>query len=131
MIIPTRNAIIFGTAGLLAIAATAATTYYVTRHSITESENASPSVAAAPQPAPVQARHRQDASRQQAAAPKCNDSNIVGTLAGGVLGGIVGNQFGHGSGRAATTIGGTLGGAYVGNQYIPTRNVTCRNGTSQ
>lgn len=125
--IQTKNAIIFGIAGLAAIAATAATTFYVTRHSMIESQDVPPGVAAAPQmvqQSPVTTVRRQQVAHQQVV--KCNDSNIVGTVAGGVLGGIVGNQFGGGAGKTAATIGGTLGGAYVGNQYIPTRNVTCR-----
>ena len=62
----------------------------------------------------------------QAAPPPCDDSNIVGTVAGGAAGGIVASQIGKGHGKTAATIGGTLGGAYLGNQYLPTKNVTCR-----
>ena len=66
---------------------------------------------------------------QQVAAvqPQCNDRNIVGTVVGGVGGGLVGSQFGNGSGKTAATIGGVVGGAVLGNEFIPTRNVTCRN----
>lgn len=78
-------------------------------------------VARALQPQPV-AQHQQLAAAQ----PACDDSNIVGMLAGGAMGGILGNQVGKGSGNTAATIGGALGGAYVGGKYIPTRNVTCR-----
>ncbi|MGE4313794.1 MAG: glycine zipper 2TM domain-containing protein [Pseudobdellovibrionaceae bacterium] len=69
-----------------------------------------------------------DAQRAQQVAPQpsCDDGNIVGTVAGGVAGGVVGSQFGKGNGKTATTIGGALGGAVLGNQFIPTRNVTCR-----
>ena len=58
--------------------------------------------------------------------PGCDDRNIVGTLAGGAAGGLVGSQIGKGKGNTAAIIGGIAGGALVGNQYIPTRNVTCR-----
>lgn len=59
-------------------------------------------------------------------ARNCEDGNIVGKIAGGVAGGIAGNQIGSGNGQTAATIGGTLGGAYLGGEYIPTRNITCR-----
>jgi uncharacterized protein YcfJ len=59
------------------------------------------------------------AAAQVAPAAGCDDNNIV-------AGGVVGSQVGKGSGKTAATIGGTLGGAYLGNQAIPTRNVTCR-----
>lgn len=58
--------------------------------------------------------------------PRCDDKNIVGTVAGGAAGGVIGNQFGKGSGKTAATIAGIAGGALLGNEYIPTRNVTCR-----
>lgn len=58
--------------------------------------------------------------------PRCDDGNILGHVAGGVGGGIVGNQVGKGKGNTAATIAGTLGGAYLGGQYIPLKNVTCR-----
>ncbi len=70
--------------------------------------------------------HNQKVAAAQPAEPRCDDSNIVGTIAGGAAGGVVGSQVGKGSGKTAATIGGVLGGAYLGNQYIPTRNVTCR-----
>lgn len=72
-----------------------------------------------PQPAPAQPQPVQVASN-------CDDSNIVGTIAGGAAGALIGSQIGSGSGKTAAVIGGTLGGAYLGNSYIPTRNVTCR-----
>lgn len=74
----------------------------------------------------------QPSSRQVRSAPvqtasvNCDDGNIVGKAAGGVVGGLIGSRFGKGNGKTATTIGGTLGGAYVGGQYIPTHNATCR-----
>jgi uncharacterized protein YcfJ len=56
----------------------------------------------------------------------CDDNNIVGTGVGGVAGGVAGSQIGKGDGKTAATIAGTLGGAYLGNQLLPTRNVTCK-----
>ncbi|HEY8192276.1 MAG TPA: glycine zipper 2TM domain-containing protein [Alphaproteobacteria bacterium] len=67
--------------------------------------------AAQPAPAPV---------------PNCDDGNIVGALVGGAGGGVVGSQVGKGNGKTAATIAGALGGAYLGKEYIPTENVTCR-----
>lgn len=70
-----------------------------------------------------QPRRQAEPVRQASA---CDDGNIVGTVIGGAAGGLVGNQVGSGNGKVAATIGGTLGGAYLGNRYVPTRNVTCR-----
>ena len=67
-------------------------------------------------------------TRTTAAAPQpaCDDDNIVGKVTGGVLGGVAGSQFGKGNGKTAATIGGSVGGTLLGEEYIPTRNVTCR-----
>ncbi|MGQ0527681.1 MAG: glycine zipper 2TM domain-containing protein [Alphaproteobacteria bacterium] len=67
-----------------------------------------------------------DTRTQQQPLPPCDDGNVVGKVLGGVSGGVVGSQVGGGSGKTAATIGGTLGGAYLGGEYIPTRNATCR-----
>jgi outer membrane lipoprotein SlyB len=56
----------------------------------------------------------------------CDDGNVVGAIAGGVGGGVLGSTVGDGKGKTAATIGGTLGGAYLGKEFIPTDNVTCR-----
>jgi hypothetical protein len=58
--------------------------------------------------------------------PACNDDNIVGKVTGGLAGGLIGSQIGSGSGKTAATIGGAVGGTIVGEEYIPTKNVTCR-----
>lgn len=58
--------------------------------------------------------------------PACDDDNIVGKVVGGVGGGLLGNQIGKGKGNTAATIGGSVGGTLLGEEYIPTRNVTCR-----
>jgi outer membrane lipoprotein SlyB len=66
------------------------------------------------------------ASAQPVQTVRCDDGNIAGYIAGGAAGGILGNQVGKGKGNTAATIGGTLTGAYLGGQYMPLRNVTCR-----
>jgi uncharacterized protein YcfJ len=67
---------------------------------------------------------RQPAPQQAQTA--CNDGNIVGYVAGALAGGLAGSQLGKGNGKIATTMAGTAGGAYLGGQYLPTQNVTCR-----
>ena len=101
----------------LLIAGTAAVASYVTQESLQPKKELN---AQTVQP------HNQKLAAAQPVQPRCDDSNIVGTIVGGAGGGIVGSQVGKGSGKTAATIGGVLGGAYLGNQYIPTRNVTCR-----
>jgi uncharacterized protein YcfJ len=80
-------------------------------------------------PAPIRHHHhvQQQAQQEQAqpASSNCNDHNIVGTAVGGIGGGVLGSLLGHGTGKTVTTIGGALAGAYVGNQAVPTQNVTC------
>lgn len=110
-------------AALLLFTATAAIASYVTRETMKPAAVAS---------TPAKTKYKEVAQAQPVqhaapAQPKCDDSNIVGTAVGGVAGGIAGNQIGNGKGKTVATIGGVLGGAYLGNQYIPTRNVTCRN----
>ena len=63
---------------------------------------------------------------RQAPRPACDDDNIVGKVVGGAAGGVAGSQFGKGNGKTAATIGGTIGGSLLGEEYIPTKNVTCR-----
>lgn len=58
--------------------------------------------------------------------PVCDDDNIVGKVVGGAAGGIAGSQIGGGTGKTAATIGGAVGGALLGEEYIPTQNITCR-----
>ena len=107
---------------ILLIGLTAGAAAYVTQSAIKDEMAAAPPRTervvihkeAAPAPAPA----------QQVA--NCDDGNIVGHVLGGAAGGVVGSQIGSGSGQTAATIAGTLGGAYVGGEYIPTRNVTCR-----
>ena len=118
-----QKAIAVGVATFLVIAGVAAGASYFTRNSI-QSEQ----VAQAPQPA--HHYHARQATQANAIAPSagqppCNDHNIVGTLIGGAAGGIAGHQIGKGSGRTVATIGGAAGGAYLGNEYLNTRNATC------
>lgn len=101
---------------VLLIGLTAGAAAYVTQATIKEDK-----VASAPRERVVV--HQQAAPAPQAA--NCDDGNIVGHVLGGAAGGVVGSQIGSGSGQTAATIAGTLGGAYVGGEYIPTRNVTC------
>jgi uncharacterized protein YcfJ len=68
----------------------------------------------------------QTAQPQQHTVPSCDDGNVVGAIVGGVGGGVAGSQIGSGNGQTLATIGGALGGAYLGKEYIPTRNVTCK-----
>ena len=127
-----ENKTVFIAAGaaVLLMGASAAVASYYTRESVAPTQQ----TAIAPQPAQVTSQsgtgpapvHRRHVASARPAQPACDDNNIVGTLAGGVGGGVVGSQFGKGHGNTAATIGGTLGGAYLGNQVIPTRNVTCR-----
>jgi len=128
---PRNQKILFTVITLVLVLAAAGVSAFVTRDMV-RNEQAQPikktaSVKHAPrkddiawnQPAPVQAQQPQPVRN-------CDDGNVVGYLAGGVAGGIAGNQVGKGKGNTAATIGGTLGGAYLGGQYLPTRNVTCR-----
>ncbi len=78
-----------------------------------------------------QAAHKEEIRWNDSTPPpqkvvNCDDGNVVGAIAGGVGGGVLGSQLGDGKGKTAATIGGTLGGAYLGKEYIPTENVTCR-----
>lgn len=63
---------------------------------------------------------------QQQAQASCDDANVVGAAIGAVAGGFAGNQIGDGRGKDLATVGGAIGGGYLGQQYIPTRNVLCR-----
>jgi len=74
------------------------------------------------QPAPVKAQ----ATAPVQTASNCDDGNVLGLVLGGAAGGIAGSQIGSGSGKTAATIGGALGGAYLGGEYIPLKNATCR-----
>ena len=115
--------IITGTGIILLLVSTAFAASYITQRTEADAEVKAP--------IKQQAKTHQQPTRAVAAAapveiPRCNDSNILGTVAGGAAGGIAGNQLGKGSGNTAATIVGTLGGAYLGNQYIPLNNATCR-----
>jgi uncharacterized protein YcfJ len=100
---------------ILLITGTAAVASYATRESLQPKSEIT-----------AQNKQQQVAAAPVAEPPRCDDGNIVGTIAGGAAGGVIGSQVGKGSGKTAATIGGVIGGAYLGNQVIPTRNVTCR-----
>lgn len=68
---------------------------------------------------------RQEPAPQQQAASSCDDANVVGAAIGAVAGGVAGNQIGDGRGQDLATVGGAIGGGFLGQQYIPTRNVLC------
>lgn len=121
-----QKTIAIAAAALVALAGVAAASSYLTRQSVEEEQLAE----AEQKPAPVKHRNHKQASaanatQPAAGRPACNDHNVVGTVIGGVAGGVVGNQFGRGSGRTVATVGGAAGGAYLGNEYINTRNATC------
>jgi uncharacterized protein YcfJ len=122
-----RKMVGIGAAIALAITATAAIASYTTREALqaqAESDGAAKHAKAAHHPR--QEQKMASAQPQQPVRQRCDDNNIIGTAAGGIGGGVVGSQFGSGSGKTAATIAGVLGGAYLGNQYIPTRNATCQ-----
>jgi uncharacterized protein YcfJ len=104
---------------LLASAAAAGAAYYARNAANTQISEAK---AKPVTKRPVQ--HQQVAAAQPA-KPSCDDGNVVGTVVGAVGGGLLGSQIGSGHGQTAAAIGGTVGGAYLGQQYIPTQNVTC------
>jgi uncharacterized protein YcfJ len=123
-----RKLVGIGAAIVLAITATAAIASYTTREVIqakTDNNIQAGQSAKTAQHHPKQQGQKLASAAPQQPAQRCDDNNIVGTAAGGVGGGVVGSQFGRGSGKTAATIAGVIGGAYLGNQYIPTRNVTC------
>lgn len=119
----TSKYVLGGVAILVAIAATAAASTYMTR------------TAMEPEKAPVQqakAVHHTQPSGQRYAAqqpaagrPPCDDHNIIGTVGGAVAGGVIGSQFGKGSGKGLATAGGAVAGGALGNAYVPTRGATC------
>lgn len=129
MALSKKEMIFIGLGALLLVGVSAgASAYYVDQRNneaIVETETVSETktshqavpIQPEPQPAPAQtAQH----------IPACDDDNIVGKVAGGVVGGLVGTQIGKGGGNKAATIGGSVGGTLLGEEFIPTRNVTCR-----
>lgn len=126
-----NNKIIAAVAAVvILVVASAAVASYVTNEKIQakSEEEIAPVHAKAHRHTTNEQRVASNASVNQSAPakPACNDRNIVGTVAGAAGGGLLGSQIGNGSGKTAAIIGGVLGGGYLGNQYIPTRNVTCQ-----
>jgi uncharacterized protein YcfJ len=110
-------------AGIIAVGASAAIGSYMTQQSMRADADIPPPAQHAATHGPAGQHY---AAAQPPAQPACNDHNIVGTVAGGVAGGVLGSMIGHGTGKTVATIGGAGAGALVGNEVIPTRNVTCR-----
>jgi uncharacterized protein YcfJ len=124
-----RNYLIAAAVAAVLIAGTAVASSYVTKQSIEAKETTQEKpkkLVTVTHPLPGKKKNQEFASAQPAPVPRCDDGNVLGTVVGGVGGGIVGSQVGKGHGNTAATIGGTLGGAYLGNQYIPLKNATCR-----
>ena len=115
-----RNILIGGVA-VIALAATAAASSYVTRSSVAPQQLA----AATPVPHARVVHHTAQPQQVASRQPACDDRNIVGTVGGGLAGGVVGHQFGKGQGRTAATVVGAAGGALLGHEYIPTQGATC------
>lgn len=128
-----KKILIAGIAVVALMAFTAAAASYITTENVNAQKEEAAivrpkkqvarSTVSAPRPVSPQPQTQQVAYNNQ---PRCNDGNVLGTVAGGLAGGVVGSQVGKGSGKTAATIGGTLGGAYLGNQFIPLHNATCR-----
>lgn len=113
----TKTMLAFVVGGVVLIGATAAASVYVMKNMDEE------------KPVKVSSASQAVRTQQPAAQPqqvRCDDDNIVGKVVGGTAGGLIGNQIGSGKGNTAATIGGAVGGTLVGEEFIPTRNVTCR-----
>ncbi|MGB4107360.1 MAG: glycine zipper 2TM domain-containing protein [Alphaproteobacteria bacterium] len=113
----TKSLIALGAGAILLIGATAGASVYVMENMVDES----------PSSTKTSAQETVTFNQpQMAALPPCNDDNIVGKVVGGAAGGLAGSQIGSGGGKTAATIGGAVGGSLLGEEYIPTKNVTCR-----
>lgn len=125
----TKQILAWGAGVLALVLVTAGASALVTKDMMSEK----PAIETARAPAPKEQKITWNEPRnaepvqpvRTAAAPPCNDGNIVGLALGGIGGGIAGNQIGKGSGNTVATIGGAVGGAYLGKEFIPTENVTC------
>jgi uncharacterized protein YcfJ len=127
-----KKHIAIGAGILLLMTGVAAGSAYITKESLSELENY-PELSQRNQDHQATgtrtARKSMPHEQQWASAQitsLCDDGNVAGYVAGGIAGGVLGNQIGKGHGNTAATIGGTLGGAYLGGQYMPTHNITCR-----
>jgi len=113
--------LVIGLGSALLIAATAGASAFVTNKMNTDEK---PVVTQAK--APVTKTQTKVVYREAAPVkPACDDDNIVGKVVGGVGGGLIGSQIGKGNGKTAAIIGGSVGGTLLGEEYLPTRNVTC------
>ncbi len=109
-----RDVVIGILAVIILVAGAAGASAYLTRES----------AATATPPQPTKTVIYKQAPQQQ--LPKCNDNNVLGMAAGALGGGVAGHAVGKGSGKTAATIGGALAGGYLGKEYIPLQNTTCR-----
>lgn len=111
-----------GVVGLVAV--TAGATTYIASDSMRSEETGSAEVqVSSSAPAPTQTTANTTTTQ---AAPACDDDNIVGKVIGGAAGGAAASNIGKGSGKTAATIGGAVGGSLLGEEFLPTKNVTCR-----
>lgn len=117
----TNTIIAFGAGALLLIGATAGASVYIM-------ENMDDDKPSTTTEAKVSSNDKVIYTEQRATVRtvNCDDDNIVGKVVGGAAGGLAGSQVGGGSGKTAATIGGAVGGTLLGEEYIPTRNVTCK-----
>lgn len=119
-----------GAIALVILAAAAGAWITQERDASNEAQRAATTAPAAGQNEPIQwndsRAHTQPQTQAQPQVVQCDDGNIVGKIVGGVGGGVAGSQIGSGSGKTAATIGGTMAGSYLGEEYLPTKNVTCR-----
>lgn len=124
----TKGIIALGAAAILLVAATAGASVYIMDNKAEEqvSQAETTKVSTRENRIVTQAQPVQQVQRAPAPVPVCDDDNIVGKVVGGAAGGLAGSQIGGGSGKTAATIGGAVGGTLLGEEYIPTRNVTCR-----
>jgi uncharacterized protein YcfJ len=135
-----KNWIIVGIAALILIMVSAGASALITRNNIRDAETVTVTkeeTVTKPVVHHKQVRHDDNINwnnraaapapvQQAQALPPCDDKNIVGTVLGGLGGGLAGSQVGKGNGQIAATAVGVAAGAVAGNEYIPTRNVTCR-----
>ncbi len=134
-----KNWIIVGIAALILVLVSAGASALITRNNIRDEQTVSVTKEETVTKPVVHHKHVREENinwnnraaapapiQQAQALPPCDDKNIVGTVLGGLGGGLAGSQFGKGNGQVAATAVGVAAGAVAGNEYIPTRNVTCR-----
>jgi uncharacterized protein YcfJ len=118
----TNTIVAIGAGALLLVAATAGASVYLMENNDPEEKANTSTTRVSTQ----ETIHYNQPRQAQAPQPACDDDNIVGKVVGGAGGGLAGSQIGSGSGKTAATIAGAVGGTLLGEEYIPTKNVTCR-----